>query len=284
MTAQVLIVEDEDRLREMMAYALVEEGYTVTQAPNGEVAINLLLQNRPAELSYAVVITDLVMGSIDGIEVMNVARNLSDPPEVIVLTGHGSLETAIAAVDGKAFAYLLKPCAPDQLRERVAAALSFRAEQLRQHEKVSAWNTINEVFSQVQGQGSSENKNVSRPIPGPAERSEQETHDDDQHTATRCLAVGDLRIDTFRHEVTFNGSVVHVTPTEYKILLCLAYVPCRVVPFSDIIAQTHGPDVHMTRQEARDLLFWHVRNLRAKVDRRYIASVRGVGYMLCPPK
>ncbi len=281
MTAQVLIVEDEDRLREMMAYALVEEGYRVTQAHNGEVAITLLLQDRPPDISYAVVITDLVMGNIDGIEVMNVARNLSDPPEVIVLTGHGSLETAIAAVDGKAFAYLLKPCAPDQLRERVAAALAFRAEQLRQHEQADAWNTIHEVFSQVQGQN---NQGDMVSAHAPAERSEKAPPEEDAIATIRFLTVGALSIDTFRHEVAFYGSVLQVTPTEYKILLCLAQSPCRVVPFNDIVAQTHGPDARMTRQEARDLLFWHIRNLRAKCDRRYIVSVRGVGYMLCAPE
>jgi DNA-binding response OmpR family regulator len=72
-----------------------------------------------------------------------------------------------------------------------------------------------------------------------------------------------------------------MTPTEYTLLTCLATTPGRVVTYSDIANQTHSE--HLDDTEAHELLRWHVRNLRHKLDRRYLVSVRGVGYMLIDP-
>jgi two-component system OmpR family response regulator len=74
---------------------------------------------------------------------------------------------------------------------------------------------------------------------------------------------------------------VHVTLTEYTILSYLAATPERVVSFDDIAAQIHDEDFDQSR--ARPLLAWHIGNLRKKIDRRYLLSVRGVGYMLTVP-
>lgn len=288
MTTSILIVEDEHRLREMMAYALEDEGYQVTQAPDGETAITLLRQKDAAQAPYAVVITDLVMENVDGIEVMNVARRLPEPPEVILLTGHGSLETAIAAVNQQAFAYLLKPCSPTKLRERVAAAVHHRDDHLRQKERSDAWGRVAAIVAQLQTQRSpAPNTTPAAPVDDTDTQAIEQAVSSAQLGETsrspdRYLRVGLLGIDTYRHEVSFDGIQIHVTPIEYNILHRLATTPERVVPFSDIVAYTHGQ--HLERDEARELLVWHIRNLRQKFDHHYLVSVRGVGYMLVNPE
>ncbi len=282
MKAHVLVVEDEQRLREMLAYTLEDDGYQVTQAPDGETAIALLTDPHPHHVPYAVVITDLVMGDVGGIEVMHVARHLPDAPEVILLTGHGSLESAIAAVDQKAFAYLLKPYPPNQLRERVAAALKHRTDILQQ---------INSTSSPTQTAGRSDAKQSSSRTPETAVLPDTPAVSASQpHTLSssasptneRYLRVGQLCIDTYRYAVMFAGEQLDITPTEYKILLCLGTSPGRAIPFTEIVEHTHGRNI--TRDEAKDLLGWHIRNLRTKFDRRYLVNIRGVGYMLADPE
>lgn len=287
MNAHVLVVEDEQRLREMLAYTLEDDGYQVTQAPDGETAIALLTETHPHHTTYAVVITDLVMGNVGGIEVMNVARHLPNAPEVILLTGHGSLESAIAAVDQKAFAYLLKPYPPNQLRERVAAALKHRADML-QH-----LDSMRDAADTAAESGAVPSTTVRVTPIQPAEAAvlpdTSATHASLSPTRSsaasttneRYLRVGQLCIDTYRHEVMFANRKLDITPTEYKILLCLGTAHGRAVPFTEIVAHTHGRNI--ARYEAKDLLGWHIRNLRAKFDRRYLISVRGVGYMLADP-
>ncbi len=282
MNAHVLVVEDEQRLREMLAYVLEDDGYQVTQAPDGETAIALLTETHSAHDTFAVVITDLVMGDVGGIEVMHVARHLPDAPEVILLTGHGSLESAIAAVDQKAFAYLLKPYPPNQLRERVAAALKHRADMRQILESTrSATDTAGKSGAELLSTRNPETAVLPDTPPAYASQPPAESSSASA-TNERYLRVGQLCIDTYRHEVMFASKQLDITPTEYKILLCLATTPGRAVPFTEIVVHTHGRNI--ARYEAKDLLGWHIRNLRTKFDRRYLISVRGVGYMLADPE
>jgi two-component system response regulator QseB len=98
----------------------------------------------------------------------------------------------------------------------------------------------------------------------------------------RDLCAGALRVDTYRHEVWFDERRVHVTPTEFAILAHLAATPEQVVGYGDLARHTHGEDLAWNEADARDVLRYHIRNLRRKIDRRYLASVRGAGYMLDP--
>jgi DNA-binding response OmpR family regulator len=269
MTPSILIVDDEQRLREMMAYVLQDEGYQVTQAADGETAIELLQQMDDGSDDSPccdVVITDLVMGDVDGIAVMQKARSLLNSPQVIVLTGQGSMQTAIDAVNAGAFAYLLKPCAPEILREHVDAALRHRAQQQNRAEQANAWASISQAFDHIQHR---EPGTTSPPPP------------QDTPPADATINVGKLSIDTRRHEVRFAGELLHTTPIEYHILLGLASAPEQAITFRELAQQTHGHNV--SRQDAQNLLGWHIRNLRKKLAPGTIVSVRGVGYMLTTP-
>jgi DNA-binding response OmpR family regulator len=284
MTAHIVVVEDDTELRKAIVHGLQAAGYHVHQAADGEAALALLNQ-APAEAPYDIVLTDIVMGNIDGTDVLRAARALPNPPEVLLLTGYGSLETALAALKAGAFDYLLKPCRMTHLLERVQAALEQRNRQLRQARDAEAWNTMSSMFAHLQEQNDMPPPAVSLPgallqQPQPAvERAAPPAPE--PAAAQHYLEVGALRIDTHRHEVWFAAQVVHVTLTEYTILTCLAATPERVVSFDEIAAQIHDESFDQSR--ARPLLAWHIGNLRKKIDRRYLVSVRGVGYMLTVP-
>lgn len=266
MNAHILLVEDDTTTRTVLALHLDRAGYQVTQATDGGQAIELLEQAIVQQTPYEVVLTDLVMGEIDGIEVLNTARTLPYAPEVIVLTGFASLDTAIAAVEAGAFNYLLKPGQIPLVLERVAAARQFRQQKqyhIKNTERLKSLVTLIDTF-----------QHENEPTAALPDRQTSTSPD-------RFREVGLLRINTYRHAVWFDSQPLHLTPTEYEILLRLAETPARVVSYRELAAHTHNLDID--EREAYDLLRFHIRNLRRKFDRRYLVNVRQAGYMLDVP-
>ena len=118
---RILIVDDEKSIRLSLTDELEDEGYSVSTAANGEEAFKIL-----EEKDFDLIITDLVMEGIDGIEVLKKAKTLDPVLSVLILTGYGNLETAIAALRLGADDYLLKPCEIDELLLRVKRGLEKR--------------------------------------------------------------------------------------------------------------------------------------------------------------
>lgn len=282
MTSHILLVEDDPNLRDVLARSFQRAGYRVSQAADGQQAIDMLEQASATDDIFQVVVTDIIMGDIDGVEVMHTAKRQDYTPEVILLTGHASLNSAIEAVRTGAFDYLQKPCRVNWLLERVKQAIEYRRTRLRQAEEADALRRVADVISRAQPAAAG-------PIDGtlpvaaapPTNMTPLPTEHAPSEEVPRYLGVGALQIDTYRHEVLFHGQNLHMTPTEYTLLACLAETPGRVVTYSDIANQTHSE--HLDDAEAHELLRWHVRNVRHKLDRRYLVSVRGVGYMLIDP-
>lgn len=265
--ARILVVEDDTATRLSMVAILEAAGYQVTAAADGEQAIALLQQAMAEEWMYTVVITDIWMGTIDGIEVLHAARRNVRPPEVIILTGYGTIDTSIAALRAGAYDYLIKPCNPEDLLAYVAGALERYASQTLRDDAVR-------VISQAVGQ-------LQHTSQHPTESALPETLDD-QNQPERYLHVGDLWIDVFRRKVMRGNHPLHLTPIEYDLLRCLAQVPGRVIEYADIVYHTHKYTVD--KPEAHALLKTHIQNLRRKVGPGYIVSIRGTGYMLVDPK
>ena len=119
--SNILIVDDELFFRKLYRDLLLEEGYRVDVCDNGEDAIALLHQR-----SVDIVLTDMVMPGRNGLEVLRVARALPNPPDVILVTGHASLESAIDALKNGARDYLVKPFNPDELKHLVRNCLDQR--------------------------------------------------------------------------------------------------------------------------------------------------------------
>ncbi len=116
---EILLVDDDDLLLSAVGEELESEGYGVTTAQSGEEALAILDKR-----SFDVVLTDLVMGLIDGILVLKKSKELHPETMVIIFTGHGSIDSAIKAVQHKADDYLLKPCKNSELIFRVARCIA----------------------------------------------------------------------------------------------------------------------------------------------------------------
>jgi len=129
--ARLLILDDEPHIRTALVEILNLEGYFTQEASSGAEALELLCQE-----PYDLMVLDLNLPGMDGVEVMEVALQLNPDLLIIILTGHGSLESAIAAVKSKAVDYLLKPTDAHTLICAISKALQERMEQLRQRRLV----------------------------------------------------------------------------------------------------------------------------------------------------
>lgn len=118
---KLLVVDDESRFLNAIATRLRKRGFDVHAVTNGSDAI-ALAQREPFDLA----ILDLKMPGMDGGEVLRVLKEQHQFFEAVILTGHGSLESAVALTELGAFGYLPKPYELDKLIEALAAAYAAR--------------------------------------------------------------------------------------------------------------------------------------------------------------
>lgn len=123
----LLLVDDEKPFVETMAKRLTKRSLSVIVAFNGQEALRQLEEDRNIE----VVILDVKMPGIDGIETLRRIKSQHPLLEVIMLTGHATVESGIEGMKLGAFDYLMKPCDLDQLVHKVKEAV----ERKRKHEK-----------------------------------------------------------------------------------------------------------------------------------------------------
>ena len=117
--ATILVVDDEPEIRSSVKGILEEEGFTVLEAEDGRQAF-AILQDRTPEL----VLLDIWMPNVDGLELLALLQGRMHPPEVIVVSGHGNIETAVRATKLGAFDFIEKPFSLDGLLEVVNRALA----------------------------------------------------------------------------------------------------------------------------------------------------------------
>ena len=101
---KVLVAEDEANLGTILDSFLTGRGYSVTTCRDGRAALQALRAE-----SYDVALLDIVMPEMDGLEVLRQVRDEPTPPEVIIITGNGTIETAISAMKLGAYDYMSKP-------------------------------------------------------------------------------------------------------------------------------------------------------------------------------
>ena len=114
----ILLVDDDDAFRRVMAVELERAGFTVTSAASGGEALRAVADSQPQ-----VVLLDLNLPDMTGLQVLERLRAASPASEVILLTGHGSIDTAIQAIRAGAFDYISKPCPLDELEVRLQRAM-----------------------------------------------------------------------------------------------------------------------------------------------------------------
>ncbi len=122
----VLLVDDEESYREALARRLARRGLQVSEEAEGEAALARLASEAPD-----VVLLDVKMPGLDGLEVLARIKKLRPLTEVILLTGHAHLETSITGMERGAFDYLLKPVPLEELVEKIHDAWEKKSVQER---------------------------------------------------------------------------------------------------------------------------------------------------------
>jgi DNA-binding NtrC family response regulator len=122
-TPKVLIVDDEEHFCRSLLKILTARKITANAVNRGDAALEELSHN-----PYDVVLLDVKMPGISGIEVLKLIKERGIKAEVIVLSGHASLETAVEIVKYGAYDYLLKPCDTDELLVKITSAYEQRLE------------------------------------------------------------------------------------------------------------------------------------------------------------
>lgn len=143
--ARILIAEDEANLRTVLQKELERLGYRVQVAPDGEAALRKL-----EESNVDVLLCDINMPRIDGMEVLRRVHERPNPPEVIMLTGQATVETAIEAMKLGAYDYLTKPYIIAELDVRVRQAAEkrrLRVDNLRLREQLARQSGLPNIVS-----------------------------------------------------------------------------------------------------------------------------------------
>src|ERR1700733_7745782 len=131
MTGDVLIVDDEPDIRELVAGILSDEGYSVRVAADSNEAVAAVRARRPSLL-----ILDIWMqgAGMDGLELLDLVKGIDPDLPVVMISGHGNIETAVSAIKRGAYDFLEKPFKADRLLvvvERALEAAGLRRENRR---------------------------------------------------------------------------------------------------------------------------------------------------------
>ncbi len=221
---------------------------------------------------FDLLLADLKLPGIDGMAVVRAAR--ASDPEItcMILTGHASLASAIEGLHNHVADYVVKTVAPDELLERVAAVVAQRQHRQQQQQAfqtlIAAAATLGEPDPAALPMGSGLGMLPS----GGSARQE-------------VFVLGPLRIDPLRQQVTIDDRQVAVTPTELRILVCLAERAGQTLSPTELVRYARGSAP--PPKEAAELIKPHVHHLRQKLEvdpshPRYLLNVRGGGYVLMP--
>ncbi|HRQ42077.1 MAG TPA: response regulator transcription factor [Chloroflexota bacterium] len=254
---RILLVDDEINIREGLKAILQKDGHEVRDVGTAVAALDLL-----STFAAEVAVLDIRMPGMMGTELLAAVKSQRPYLAVIMLTGHGTLETAMTAVKEGAFDYLLKPARPDTLRAVVWQALAAAR---RQREQATLLETLQTGLQRLE----------QLPTTPP-------THPAAMPPAG-MLKIGDLVIDRATYETWYAGRPLSLTPTEYGLLLALAERGGAVM---DYVSLTKiALDYEAEAWEAKELIKRHIYTLRQKIEPQpdqphFILNVRGVGYRL----
>ncbi|MEW5722100.1 MAG: response regulator [Thermodesulfobacteriota bacterium] len=124
MKPRVMIVDDEEKFVDYLSKRLINNGYDVTTSLSGEDAVE-----KVKRYNFDVVILDVLMPGLDGIETLREIKKIKPLTEVIMLTGHASVESGIEGMKLGAYDYLMKPCETQELVSKITKAHDRKADQ-----------------------------------------------------------------------------------------------------------------------------------------------------------
>src|SRR5712672_1600907 len=126
---KLLIVDDETGIRESLEGVLTDEGYETASVESGEECLKLLRRQH----NFEVVLLDIWLPGIDGLETLEKIRETDNAPEVIMISGHGTIETAVRATKLGAYDFLEKPLSIDKTLSLIKHAID--AKQMKQENR-----------------------------------------------------------------------------------------------------------------------------------------------------
>ncbi len=254
MGARILIVDDDEATRKSLTEILRYEKYDVLSADAGETAVEALVSNE-----IDLMLLDIRMVGMDGIEVLKKAKEISPDTQVVMLTGHGSMETAIEALRYEAHDYLLKPPSRQEVLSSVASGLAQRDETKRKRMLLGQIEDSVVQLKDVEG------------ITAPPKPKRQVVP----------LPEG-VSLDLARREMWRGPTKERLTPTEGKLLEIFVTNWGRVMSHSNLVFLVQGYEV--PEWEAPVFLRPLISRLRRKLSsfprgEKWISSVRGIGYV-----
>ncbi|MDZ7845101.1 MAG: response regulator transcription factor [Anaerolineales bacterium] len=257
MSAKILIVDDEKAVRESLEEILKLEDYQVEIASSGEKALELINEN-----DYALVLLDLKMSGIDGVEVMKQISRYAPETKVIILTGHGTLESAIEALRTGAEDYMLKPFEASTILDSIGRALSKNAQKKRKELLIEQLESSLDQLKDVEG--------ITTP----------------EMPSRRVITLPQgIMVDLERREMWRGGERAHLTPTEGKLLSVFLENRGRVMSHKEIVFLVQGYET--SEWEAPEVLRPMISRLRKKLAtfpdvEEWVENVRGTGYVFDP--
>jgi DNA-binding response OmpR family regulator len=272
LNAHILVVDDEGAIRYSISKTLQRVGYQVSAAASGEEALELM-----NEQTFDVVLTDIRMPGLSGVELLARIKDRAPDAIVILMTGYASLSTAVEALRLGAHDYLIKPSSSQDLRQSVQRGLE-RAQNLQRRRMLL--NAITSNLKELTGSELTQNHRTSTaPLPPPQVAPLQPATAQPNST----MQLGPLTIFPGRYQINVGEKTIPLTPTEFDLLLYLAAHRGRVVPCYELVREVRGYTVD--EAEAREVIRPHISNLRRKLEKAgqdpdLILNVRGIGYRL----
>ena len=272
-SAQVLVVDDEGAIRYSVSKTLQRVGYNVTEAASGEEALDQMKKHH-----YDVVLTDIRMPGLTGVELLKRIKEQAPDAIVILMTGYASLGTAVEALRLGAHDYLIKPSSSQDIRQSVARGVE-RARNLKRRRAL-----LDAIRSNV--------SELTRADVDVVRAALEDMDFDDEpprmeqpmaEALSSNMTLGPLTIYPGRYQIAVGDRPIDLTPTEFDLLLYLAAHRGRVVSCHELVREVRGYTVD--EAEAREVIRPHVSNLRRKLkqagqDADLIVNVRGIGYRL----
>ncbi len=257
MKNKILIVDDDDSIRKTLADFLQLEGFVVTAVDNGETAIELL-----DESYFDIMLLDILMPGISGMDVMRHSIKTAPGVQIILLTGHGSLESAIEALRAGAHDFITKPFTFEEVLASIRKALARRDEQINRRK------LLQQLGQSLQ-----------------ALRSAEGFYPQSAESAGTVQILEGIWFDFNRREISDGTQTVQLTPTEAKLIRTLLEFEGKLMTHRELVMMVQG--YNSTDLEAADILRPLVSRVRRKLlafpnGANWIVNVRGTGYLFDP--
>jgi DNA-binding response OmpR family regulator len=212
-----------------------------------------------SEDEFDLVLLDIKMPGMSGLEVLEKSTDIAKDCKIVLLTAHGSMESAIEAVRHGAHDYLLKPASPNDILATVEKAMNVRIETQRKRRLLDQMEASIQELKDAEGVETTP-------------------------TALRSVySLGDeVKVDLERREILLGDKIISLTPTEGKLMKVLLENRGRVLSHRELVLMVQG--YQTTDWEAPEIMRPLVSRLRRKLSRfengsEWIVNVRGTGYV-----